>query len=178
MKIIDKINRHSRSASSSISSTPNSSAPPSPSSTNRNKPSRPTTTNSDSKNSNSKPSTPNSSSSSPYYSFEFFPPKTEPGLENLYHRITKMSSYSSPLFVDITWGSSGSTSSQTLKIAEFCTNELNLNVLMHLTCNGLGISDLRGALTAAKAIGVRNILALRGDQPHKGKGEWTTHQGE
>jgi methylenetetrahydrofolate reductase (NADPH) len=54
----------------------------------------------------------------PYYSFEFFPPKTEAGLDNLYERIDRMKSLE-PLFIDVTWGSGGGTERETLAIATY-----------------------------------------------------------
>ena len=44
----------------------------------------------------------------PFFSFEFFPPKTEAGVENLYLRMDRMTGLQ-PMFVDITWGAGGST---------------------------------------------------------------------
>jgi len=49
------------------------------------------------------------------YSFEYFPPRTDTGVENLYERIDRMSLLN-PLWVDITWGAGGSTASLTLEI--------------------------------------------------------------
>ncbi len=43
-----------------------------------------------------------------FYSFEYFPPKTDFGMDNLYSRIDKMSSLD-PAYIDITWGAGGST---------------------------------------------------------------------
>lgn len=52
-----------------------------------------------------------------FYSFEYFPPKTEEGVKNLHDRQKYMSSLD-PLFCDITWGAGGSTADLTLTIAE------------------------------------------------------------
>lgn len=51
-----------------------------------------------------------------YYSFEYFPPKTEQGLENLIDRIERMAK-SNPLWVDITWNAGGVTSDITLELS-------------------------------------------------------------
>ncbi|KNC82214.1 methylenetetrahydrofolate reductase (NADPH) [Sphaeroforma arctica JP610] len=99
-----------------------------------------------------------------FYSFEYFPPKTTEGAQNLYARVERMSSVE-PLFVDMTWGAGGSTSEMTL---ELCTNiqtYLGMDVMMHLTCTNMPRSMIDNALTSARANGVRNILALRGDPP-------------
>lgn len=55
------------------------------------------------------------------FSFEFFPPKTEEGVENLYDRMDRMVMHQ-PAFCDITWGAGGSTSAITLDIANKMQN--------------------------------------------------------
>lgn len=106
-----------------------------------------------------------------YYSFEFFPPKTEAGLDNLFTRIDRMTSRLEPLFIDVTWGSAGSTSARTMAVASFAQRYCGVDVLCHLTTTGMSRAQLKQALDQAKSCGVRNILALRGDPP-KGKRSW------
>lgn len=53
---------------------------------------------------------------SPYFSFEFFPPKTDAGVQNLMTRIARMSDLQ-PAFIDVTWGAGGSTKEKTLDIS-------------------------------------------------------------
>jgi methylenetetrahydrofolate reductase (NADPH) len=52
----------------------------------------------------------------PTFSFEYFPPRTEEGVENLFERLDRMAALQ-PLFCDITWGAGGSTADVTLDIA-------------------------------------------------------------
>ncbi|CAB9517675.1 Methylenetetrahydrofolate reductase [Seminavis robusta] len=106
-----------------------------------------------------------------YYSFEFFPPKTEAGLDNLMTRIDRMTRRLEPLFVDVTWGSAGSTSARTLAVASFAQRYCGVDVLCHLTTTRMTQQQLLQALEQAKSCGIRNILALRGDPP-KGKRSW------
>ena len=101
----------------------------------------------------------------PLFSFEFFPPKTDDGVENLFERMDRMVSYG-PTFCDITWGAGGSTADLTLDIAERMQNEINVECMMHLTCTNMPEQKLNEALVMLKKAGVRNILALRGDPPH------------
>ena len=108
--------------------------------------------------------------SQPFFSFEYFPPKTEAGLENLYLRIDRMT-LMQPLFVDITWGAGGSTKDLTLSISKYCQTFLGVDAMMHLTCTSMTIPNIKAALLAAKQAGIKNILALRGD-PSKGSGTW------
>ena len=106
-----------------------------------------------------------------YYSFEFFPPKTEAGLENLLTRIERMTSRLDPLFVDVTWGSAGSTSARTLAVSSHAQRFCGVDVLMHLTTTGMSRDQIASVLQQAKSCGIHNILALRGDPP-KGKRSW------
>ena len=101
----------------------------------------------------------------PFFSFEFFPPKTEDGVDNLFERMDRMVSYS-PTFCDITWGAGGSTADLTLDIADRMQNEVNVECMMHLTCTNMPEEKLKEAMASLKKSGVRNILALRGDPPH------------
>lgn len=100
-----------------------------------------------------------------YYSFEYFPPKTETGLLNLYDRIERMSTTLKPDFIDITWNAGGESSELTLEVCRTTHNTLNLETCMHLTCTNMPIAKIDNALAEAKAIGLQNILALRGDPP-------------
>ena len=110
-------------------------------------------------------------SDDPFYSFEFFPPKTDSGLYNLYNRLERMAQLE-PLFVDITWGAGGSTVSQTLEISKNIQTYFCVDVMMHLTCTNMPKSMLLDALAAAEAGGISNILALRGDPP-EGQDKWS-----
>lgn len=100
----------------------------------------------------------------PFFSFEYFPPKTPDGVDNLFERMDRMVSYG-PTFCDITWGAGGSTADLTLDIADRMQNEVNVECMMHLTCTNMQEEKLATALTALKKFGVKNILALRGDPP-------------
>jgi methylenetetrahydrofolate reductase (NADPH) len=107
-----------------------------------------------------------------YYSFEFFPPKTEAGLDNLFTRIDRMSTRLDPLFIDVTWGESGSTSVRSMAIASHAQRYCGVDVLLHLTCTGMTREQLSAVLRQARSHGVQNILALRGDPP-RGKRSWS-----
>lgn len=74
-----------------------------------------------------------------------------------------------PLFVTVTWGAGGSTAAKSLELAEICQRQLGLTTCMHLTCTNMSRSLVDEALNEAKALGVRNILALRGDPPRSGE---------
>eukprot|EP00178_Gracilaria_changii_P002636 TRINITY_DN1393_c0_g1_i1.p1 TRINITY_DN1393_c0_g1~~TRINITY_DN1393_c0_g1_i1.p1 ORF type:complete len:614 (-),score=79.06 TRINITY_DN1393_c0_g1_i1:5559-7400(-) len=105
-----------------------------------------------------------------FFSFEYFPPKTETGVSNLYQRVERMMAVE-PLFCDVTWGAGGSTSDLTLELSGNIQKYLGVDVMMHLTCTNMPAGKVLEGLEGAKARGIRNILALRGDPP-AGK-EWT-----
>lgn len=72
-----------------------------------------------------------------------------------------------PLFVNVTWGAGGCTSSKSLELAEICQKQIGLTTCLHLTCTNMRREVIDEALEAAKAMGIRNILALRGDPPRE-----------
>ncbi|CEG75687.1 Putative Methylenetetrahydrofolate reductase [Rhizopus microsporus] len=105
-----------------------------------------------------------------FYSFEYFPPKTAMGVQNLYDRIERMQRFG-PEFIDITWGAGGSSADLTTEIVATTQSVYGLETMMHLTCTNMPIEKIDKALEAAKRCGCQNILALRGDPP-KGQLNW------
>ncbi|KAF8708560.1 hypothetical protein HU200_029931 [Digitaria exilis] len=99
------------------------------------------------------------------FSFEYFPPKTDDGVDNLLERMDRMVAYG-PTFCDITWGAGGSTADATLKIAKSMQNLVCVETMMHLTCTNMPVEKIDHALQTIKSNGIQNVLALRGDPPH------------
>jgi len=100
----------------------------------------------------------------PWFALEFFPPKTDLGIDSLYELLERMALLN-PLWINITWAAGGTTSDKTLKI---CMNALKyhgVDVMMHLTCTNMDKRKVHDALVACKEAGIVNILALRGDAP-------------
>ena len=97
---------------------------------------------------------------STYFSLEFFPPKTQIGFSNLQTRLERMSSTLRPLFVTVTWGAGGSTSSRSLELAEICQRQLGITTCLHLTCTNMKRRVVDEALVEAKVAihpGKKNI---------------------
>jgi 5,10-methylenetetrahydrofolate reductase len=67
------------------------------------------------------------------FSFEYFPPKTEEGVENLFERMDRMVAHG-PSFCDITWGAGGSTADLTLDIANRMQNMVCTCVCVRAAC--------------------------------------------
>lgn len=109
------------------------------------------------------------------WSFEYFPPKTEQGLENLFERIDRMYEFG-PEFIDVTWGAGGSTSDLTIEICAYAAKHGGLETCMHLTCTNMPVEKIDVALEECKKQGIQNILALRGDPP-RGQERWTAVEG-
>jgi len=101
----------------------------------------------------------------PFFSFEFFPPKTAIGVDNLYTRIERLSLLE-PSFMDVTWGAGGSTADLTLEISAVAQATTHSEIMMHLTCTNMPVDKVKDALKRAREAGIRNIMALRGDPPH------------
>jgi methylenetetrahydrofolate reductase (NADPH) len=109
------------------------------------------------------------------FSFEFFPPKTEDAVDNLFERMERMVAHN-PSFCDITWGAGGSTADLTLDIANRMQNMICVESMMHLTCTNMPVDKIDHALQTIKANGLQNVLALRGDPP-KGQDKFVQIQG-
>ena len=105
-----------------------------------------------------------------FYSFEFFPPKTDFGLDNLYSRIDRMAALR-PAYIDVTWGAGGSTAEKTFDMSKTIQKYFGLDVMMHLTCTNMPIDSIKQVLLDSKENNISNILALRGDPP-EGASHW------
>lgn len=110
-----------------------------------------------------------------FCSFEYFPPKTESGLQNLYSRLDRMATVN-PAFVDITWGAGGTTADLTLEMSKTIQSYFGVNVMMHLTCTNMHKDKISDVLGKALDYGIQNILALRGDPPEN-LSEWEKCEG-
>ncbi len=98
------------------------------------------------------------------FSFEFFPPKTEPAWNELFETIAQLQELD-PSFVSVTYGAGGSTREKTHDLLTRIQNETNLTAISHLTCVCHGRDELRGILDRYAESGIENILALGGDPP-------------
>jgi methylenetetrahydrofolate reductase (NADPH) len=100
----------------------------------------------------------------PVFSFEFFPPKTEEGEQNLYHALEALRPLE-PSFVSVTWGAGGSTREKTIEIVKRIRATHGLEAMAHFTCVGATVDELRAALDQMRDAGIDNVLPLRGDPP-------------
>src|SRR6476620_5069930 len=101
---------------------------------------------------------------SPKISFEFFPPKTEEMERNLWETINRLATLS-PNFVSVTYGAGGSTRERTHSTITRILRETDLLPAAHLTCVGASRGEIDEILDRYHDVGVRHIVALRGDPP-------------
>ncbi|MDB5355082.1 MAG: methylenetetrahydrofolate reductase [Phycisphaerales bacterium] len=100
----------------------------------------------------------------PAVSFEFFPPKSEAGFQQLYQAIDELHPIH-PTYVSVTYGAGGSTRQKTVELVGRIQNELKIRSMAHLTCVGHTAAEIGGILDELWNSGIRNVLALRGDPP-------------
>ena len=101
----------------------------------------------------------------PAFSFEFFPPKTPEGEKALFEKTIPELVKLGPDYCSVTYGAGGSTRDKTLGIVERIQKEHGLTSMAHLTCVGSTREQLAEVIQDARARGIRNLLALRGDPP-------------
>src|SRR5437763_13736258 len=100
---------------------------------------------------------------SPKISFEFFPPKTEEMERSLWETINRLAPL--PNFVSVTYGAGGSTRERTHSTIARILKETDLTPAAHLTCVGASRGEIDDIVSRYHALGVRHIVALRGDPP-------------
>jgi methylenetetrahydrofolate reductase (NADPH) len=101
----------------------------------------------------------------PTISFEFFPPKTPEAELALFQETVPALKKLGPSFISVTYGAGGSTRDQTLGIVQRLRREFGIESMAHVTCVGSTREMLGAVLDDAQALGIENILALRGDPP-------------
>ena len=100
----------------------------------------------------------------PVFSFEFFPPKTDEGVRQLFEAISHLRELE-PTFVSVTYGAGGSVRTRTVDLVTRIRRELDIEPVAHLTCVDATVDDLQGILDGLRDAGIDNVLALRGDPP-------------
>ncbi|WP_282270524.1 methylenetetrahydrofolate reductase [NAD(P)H] [Stenotrophomonas sp. PS02298] len=97
-------------------------------------------------------------------SFEFYPPKTDDQRAQLDRTAAKLKGHA-PEYVSCTFGAGGSTLSYTSETVRHLNQHHGLQAAPHLSCVGGTREEIRELLKLYRAIGVKRIVALRGDLP-------------
>lgn len=98
------------------------------------------------------------------YSFEFFPPKTEKGVEKLFG-VAGVYKDLQPDWFTVTYGAGGSTRELTMELVDQFQKRFDVPTIHHFTCVGHSKAELAKIIEEMKRRNIRNILALRGDPP-------------
>ena len=99
----------------------------------------------------------------PPVSFEFFPPQTQEGLAKLVATSRQLAALK-PEYFSVTFGAGGSTRERTLEAVQLLRNN-GLEAAPHLSCIGSTRENIRAILNTYQQLGIKRIVALRGDLP-------------
>ncbi len=112
----------------------------------------------------------------PVISFEVFPPNKNFTKEKLVE-VTGQLAELNPDFISVTYGAGGTNKSGTIDIASHIKNNLDIEVMSHLTCIGSKKQDISNYIQEIKKHNIKNVLALRGDIP-QGRDESIYNEGD
>jgi len=97
-------------------------------------------------------------------SLEFFPPRTEPGMEKLKTIIEGYKAIN-PEYMSVTYGAGGTTQEKTLETVRYIQQNTEFDSAPHLTCVGASEESVSKLLDTYSELGIKRIVALRGDLP-------------
>lgn len=98
------------------------------------------------------------------FSFEFFPTKSDAAQSKLFDVFTTLSALN-PQYCSVTYGAGGSTRERTLGIVQSFRQQSTIPVVPHMSCIGDSKNDIAQLLDFYKSLGVKRVVALRGDLP-------------
>ena len=108
------------------------------------------------------------------FSIEFFPPKTDEGMENLFSELQELKKLN-PDFVSVTYGAGGSTQDRTMDIVKRMKWREKLEVMCHLTIVNQSRHAVRELIGDLWGNEIENVIALAGDPPEGVDAPWTPH---
>jgi methylenetetrahydrofolate reductase (NADPH) len=112
--------------------------------------------------------------SAPRVSFEFFPPKTPETEASLWKTVERLAPLN-PEFVSVTYGADGSTRERTHQVIESILTKTSLKPVPHLTCVGAPREEIDAIADEYWNMGVRQIVALRGDPEGGAEADYVPH---
>jgi methylenetetrahydrofolate reductase (NADPH) len=110
----------------------------------------------------------------PVFSVEFMPPRDDADELRLWNAIRSLEGLD-PAFVSVTYGAGGSSRDRTIRTTGRLVTETTLVSMAHLTAVDHSVAELRNVIGWYASLGIRNVLAIRGDPPGNPMGEWVRH---
>lgn len=107
----------------------------------------------------------------PIISYEVFPPKEDVDnekLNNLFNELKVLKKHN-PALISVTYGAGGSNRNETIQIIKRIKDELDITPMPHFTCVSTDKANIKKYLNEIESLGIKNILALRGDIPTQGQ---------
>lgn len=105
----------------------------------------------------------------PVFSCEYFPPRTDEGMEKLIATHQQLKSTMNPAFFSVTFGAGGSTRDRTLETVKQLRADNTQDIAPHISCMGSSKQQLSDLLDEYISLGIKRLVTLRGDIPEQGE---------